>query len=508
MAEEQNNTIFGKIIRKEIPATIVYEDEQCLAFRDIHPVAATHIILVPKQHIPRMAAVEERHAAVMGHLMVAANKIAKQEHLDGYRLVVNDGPLGGQGTLTSESAAHAALAGLRHHITIAHQDIVSMSDGGEGFLASLRSMDLEMHQLTVVGPRGAPVRAQFGVARKDPSVAVIESSAAMGLALLPPEGRDPWETTSYGLGQLMRAAYDLGARELLVGVGGSATTDGGLGALQALGLQIALAPPPPGQAAPDGPPGAEAEAEGQGWRFAGKHLGRVARFALPPQGLLAGCRVRVCVDVQNPLLGPTGAVRVFGPQKGARGPVLEALEAGMAHAAALMATQGLAPCPELAAIPGTGAAGGIPAGFRAFLGAHFQPGVAFIGDAVGLEERIARADLVLTGGRLAAGEGCYDDQTGYGKACSHVEALCRRHGRPLLVICGRYAASGPRPPTCPPPVDLVSRFGEGPAMADPARCTEELLRESWPALAAAIGFPRPRPVLGCLAPALAPVEGR
>jgi glycerate kinase len=239
--------------------------------------------------------------------------------------------------------------------------------------------------------------------------AVIEMAAASGLPLIAPDRRDPRVTTTRGTGDLIHAALDAGARRLLVGIGGSATNDGGAGMAQALGVRLL------DTAGRDLPPGGAALAR----------LDRVDVSGRDPR--LVGVEVVVASDVANPLCGPTGASAVYGPQKGATPEMVDELDAALAHYATILRRDLGA---DVAEVPGAGAAGGLGAGLLAFLGARLQPGAAMVLEAVGFERHLPGAALVFTA------EGRLDDQTAYGKAVAAVAGAARAHGVPVVVLAG------------------------------------------------------------------------
>ena len=251
--------------------------------------------------------------------------------------------------------------------------------------------------------------------------AVIEMAAASGLVLLRADERDPMTATTYGAGELIRAALDRGCANIIVGVGGSATVDGGAGAMQALGARLLDA------SGDDIPPGGGSLAL----------LDRIDLTGRDPR--LAHTVVRVASDVTNTLCGPAGAAIMFGPQKGASPSQVRALEAGLLHFAEIVRRDcGV----DVLTLRGGGAAGGLAAGLVAVGGATIEPGFDIVAEATGLEAKIATADAVITG------EGRLDAQTAYGKTASGVAALARKHGKRVCVIAGSvdptYAPSSRR----------------------------------------------------------------
>jgi glycerate kinase len=233
------------------------------------------------------------------------------------------------------------------------------------------------------------------------------------LALLQPQERNPLHTSTSGTGDLIRAALDRGVRRILVGIGGSATNDGGVGMARALGARFL-------------------DRRGRELSEGGGSLGRLARIDL--SGLdprLKAVKVDVACDVDNPLLGPRGAARVYGPQKGATPLMVKKLDAGLKRLAAII-RKDLGT--DVARLPGAGAAGGLGAGLVAFLKGRMQPGVEIVIEVVELERKLAGCDLVITG------EGRLDGQTVFGKAPAGVARVARKLGLPVIAICGSLGA--------------------------------------------------------------------
>lgn len=312
-------------------------------------------------------------------------------------------------SLSALEVARAIEAGCREIFPDAEYRKVPVADGGEGTAETLvEATGGTLVRLPVTGPLGVPVEGFFGLSG-DGGLAVIEAAAANGLVLVPRERRDPRVTTTRGVGELIRAALDRGARHLIVGIGGSATNDGGAGMLQALGVRLE-------------------DASGAEIGFGGAALAGLARIdvsGLDPR--LKDCRVEVACDVDNPLCGPHGASAVFGPQKGATPEIVAELDANLARFARLIAeTLGVA----VAEAPGAGAAGGLGAALLGFLGAELRPGIDIVTRAVGLAEAVADADLVITG------EGRIDGQTAHGKTPIGVARVAKRFGKPVIGIAG------------------------------------------------------------------------
>jgi glycerate kinase len=239
--------------------------------------------------------------------------------------------------------------------------------------------------------------------------AIIEMAAASGLELLKEEERNPWLATTYGTGELIEAALDFGCQTILIGIGGSATVDGGAGMVQALGIKLL-------------------DKKNKSIAKGGKGLAQLNIInAEALNKKLKGKRILVACDVKNPLLGENGAAKVYGPQKGANPEMVQKLEQNLAHYSEVIETQlGIA----IANIPGTGAAGGLGAGFIAFLNAGLRPGFELISEIVHLEEHIANTDLVITA------EGKIDYQTQFGKTPAGVAGIAKKFKKPLLAFAG------------------------------------------------------------------------
>ncbi len=307
-----------------------------------------------------------------------------------------------KGCLPAAEVAAALAAGVRKAAPDAEVVEVPMADGGEGTVQALvAASGGRIETREVEGPLGAPVDAAFGLLG-DGQTAVIEMAAASGLPLVPNDRRDPTQTSTFGTGQLVRAALDLGAREIILGIGGSATNDCGCGLAQALGIVFR-------------------DEEGHVLeRVTGGRLLNVARIDLAGRDdRLAATRVRVACDVDNPLYGPRGAAHVFAPQKGATPAQVDLLDAGLRHIAEVI-------CRDLALdvarLPGAGAAGGLGAGLVAFCGGRLEPGVQIVIEAAHLREKMSGADLCLTG------EGRLDSQTCCGKTPAGVAGVAREAG--------------------------------------------------------------------------------
>lgn len=315
-----------------------------------------------------------------------------------------------KGSLRASEAAALAARGIRRVLPGAALDLMPVSDGGDGLMEVLlgrfggRRIDR-----AVTGPLGRRRRASYALL-SDGRTAVVEMAQASGIAGVPKGGLDPLKATTFGTGELIRDALRRGRRRILVGLGGSATSDGGAGMAAALG----------GRLLDEGgrplPPGAEPL----------KDLARIDLRGL--RRLLGRAEVLAISDVSNPLLGPRGAARVYGPQKGATPSMVRVIERSLSrYAQVLRRASGR----EVARSPGSGAAGGLGAGLLGFLRARIVPGADWVLDELGADERIAGADWVLTG------EGRADLQSLHGKAPLVLARRARAAGRPVLLLCGQ-----------------------------------------------------------------------
>ncbi|MET9827312.1 glycerate kinase [Streptomyces sp. NPDC006349] len=318
-----------------------------------------------------------------------------------------------KGSLTAVEVAERVTAGLRRVVPDVRVEALPVADGGDGTVAAAVAAGFERREVRVAGPLGDEVTAAYALRE---GTAVVEMAEASGLQRLPAGVLAPLAASTYGSGELLRAALDAGARTIVFGVGGSATTDGGAGMLAALGARFL---------------GGDGEPVAPG----GGGLSGVASADL--SGLdprLSGVELVLASDVDNPLTGPKGAPAVYGPQKGASPEDVTALDAALAHfAKVLQGTEGVgARAADYAASPGAGAAGGI--GFGAMLlGARFRPGIEVMLDVLGFAPALERADLVITG------EGSLDEQTLHGKAPAGVAAAARAAGKEVVAVCGRLA---------------------------------------------------------------------
>lgn len=308
---------------------------------------------------------------------------------------------------TAAEAAEAMAAGWLRADPGAELRVVPVADGGEGTVAALSARG-QLRETDVTGPMGEAVTARWALL--DDGTAVIEMAEAAGLHLVAPQHRDPMTAATRGVGELVRAGLEAGARRFIVGVGGSATNDGGAGMAQALGASLR-------------------DAEGRELNPGGAALANIAEIdASGMDARLAECTVLVACDVDNPLCGPEGASHVYGPQKGANAAQAATLDGALAlYAAALRAALGV----DLRDTPGAGAAGGLAAGLMAFLGAQLKPGFDLVAEQAGLAKALEGADLVITG------EGSLDGQSLRGKAPLGVARMARERGLPCIALAGQ-----------------------------------------------------------------------
>jgi glycerate kinase len=324
-------------------------------------------------------------------------------------------------SLSALQVAEAIEAGFREVFPDADIVKLPVADGGEGTVqAMIDATGGRRVELEVTGPLGELAAAFYGLASMpegaapegSAALAVIEMAAASGLEMVPPRRRNPMTATSRGTGELILHALDAGVRRFVLGVGGSATNDGGAGMLQALGVRLL------DDAGNDLGPG-------------GGELARLARIdvsGLDPR--VGESRFDIACDVNNPLVGPNGASAIFGPQKGATPEMVARLDACLAHYGQLIARD---LGKDVADMPGAGAGGGIAAAMVVFLGGRLRPGIEIIAEAVGLERAVQDADLVITG------EGRIDGQSISGKTPVGVARVAKRHGKPVIGIGGGLA---------------------------------------------------------------------
>ncbi len=372
-------------------------------------------------------------------------------------------------SLPATDVANAMAAGVLDACPDTVVDLIPMADGGEGTVeAMVQATGGRSLCADVFDPLGRPIRARFamlgqdagptlpgtlGLAAGQPGAkqlsqtAVVEMASASGLHLIARDLRSPLRTTTFGTGQLILAAIEAGAREIIVGLGGSATCDGGAGCAQALGVTFL-----------------DASGEACICGLAGGGLAEVARIDLSDRDeRIQHVRIRAACDVSNPFLGPDGAANVYAPQKGAGPDDVETLEAGMTRLARCIKEQ-LAI--DLADMPGAGAAGGLAGGLVAFANARIENGVDLVAEAVGLRKRLRGADLCITG------EGSLDASTRFGKTPFAVARSAEEHGLATLCVAG----SIPVPEAAKPFARAVSLVGQDVTLAQAMGSAQEMIR--------------------------------
>jgi len=314
-----------------------------------------------------------------------------------------------KGCMRSDEAGTIIADALRESLETADIKVIPVADGGEGTTdVVICATGGDIREVEVTGPLGEPTTAKYGLLPGG-ETAVMEMASASGIELVPNGRLDPMKATTYGTGELMRSAIEAGVRQIILGIGSSATVDGGTGMAQALGYRLLTA---------DGSEcgrGAEALAT----------IATIETDGVVPA--LADCRIQVACDVTNPLSGDLGAARVFGPQKGATPEIVELLEEGLGNLAEVWMRDGFL---EGVESPGDGAAGGLGAGLRAFCGAEMSSGADLVADITGFDEEIRDADLLVTG------EGRTDEQTAGGKLCAVLAAKAKQAGARTILISG------------------------------------------------------------------------
>jgi len=309
-----------------------------------------------------------------------------------------------KGSMDSETAGRAAQEGFSRVFGDETYRTVAVADGGEGFFEALADDTVTVE---VTGPLGEPVAARIG--KRHGGGAVIEMAQAAGLPLVPADKRNPLHTTTYGVGEMIRHAIECGERQLFIGIGGSATNDGGIGMLQALGFGML-------------------DEHGDPVPFGATGLEKLRRITTDGAlEALAECEIMVACDVDNPLCGESGCSAVFAPQKGASAQEIAQMDAWMGAYARLVRT--VIPDADETA-KGAGAAGGIGFALAAFLGATLKSGFEVVADGIGLEQHIRASSLVITG------EGRLDGQTAMGKVPCGVARLAKTYGVPVIAFAG------------------------------------------------------------------------
>lgn len=330
-----------------------------------------------------------------------------------------------KGSLTSLQAGEAVREGIQTAYPKAQVTIRPIADGGEGTMETLTAgMGGEFRTVPVTGPLGGQVEAKYGII-KGRQLAIMEMSQAAGIVLVPAEKRNPLYTTTYGVGELILDAIGQGCKQLVIGIGGSATNDGGVGMLQALGFHFL-------------------DVSGNEISRGAIGLKAMHEVRMPDTErleLLRGCHFSIACDVTNPLFGPQGCSAVYGPQKGATPEMVEEMDKWLMHYAFLtekicesMTGNSYRQKIAYANIPGAGAAGGLGYAFAAFLQGELLSGIQLVFEKTGLEEYVKQADLVITG------EGRMDGQTAMGKVPVGVAKLAKKYQLPVLAFCGSAAA--------------------------------------------------------------------
>ncbi|MBE6947272.1 MAG: glycerate kinase [Ruminococcaceae bacterium] len=316
-----------------------------------------------------------------------------------------------KGSLTSLEAGRAAAKGWRRAFPEANITIKPIADGGEGTVDALvEGLGGSYRTVTAANPLGKPMEGRYGMVS---DTVVIEIAAVAGLALLKEEDRNPMETTTYGVGELIKDAIASGCRKFLIGIGGSATNDAGVGMLQALGFSFL-------------------DESGKSVPFGAKALGNIASIetenVLPE---LEECEFHIACDVENPLYGEMGCSHIYARQKGASPEQILQMDSAIAHYAKIVAQAFPQADPNL---PGSGAAGGLGFAFKTFLNASLTSGIALVLDKIGIDECIKVADLVITG------EGRIDSQTVMGKAPIGIAKMAKKYHKPVIAFAGSVSS--------------------------------------------------------------------
>lgn len=314
-----------------------------------------------------------------------------------------------KGSLTSIEAANAIKKGILSVDNKSDVVIMPLADGGEGTVEALvQGMNGEEKVISVTGPINEKVNANYGIL-KETNTAIIEMAQASGLPLVPAELRNPLNTTTYGVGEIIKEAIEKGCRNFIVGIGGSATNDCGVGMLQALGFEFY-------------------DENDNLVGLGGKVLNQIKRIKTDNKlKELDECNFKIACDVNNPLYGENGAAYIYGPQKGATEEIVKELDKGLKNFAEVV-KKDLGK--DIAHIEGAGAAGGLGFGFLGFLNSKLESGIKIILDEIKLEEVVKDADIVITG------EGRLDNQTAMGKAPIGVAKLAKKHGAKVIAIAG------------------------------------------------------------------------
>ncbi len=314
-----------------------------------------------------------------------------------------------KGSLSSIEAGMAAKNGILKAKPDAEVIVKPLADGGEGTVnALIEGLDGDRIDITVTGPMSTPVSCYYGLL-KETNTAVMEMASAAGITLVPDAEKNPLLATTYGVGEMIKDAMERGCRNFIIGIGGSATNDGGIGMLKALGFTFS-------------------DKNGEDVGEGGQALAKIASIGTQNRHpLISECTFRVACDVNNPLCGENGATYIYGPQKGVTDNLKKELDAGMANFAKITADS-LGQDNSNAA--GAGAAGGLGFAFLSYIGAELTPGIELLLDATGLENELNDADVVVTG------EGRLDHQTAMGKAPVGVARLAKKHGAKVAAFAG------------------------------------------------------------------------
>lgn len=361
-----------------------------------------------------------------------------------------------KGSLSALAAARAMARGIAKACPQASIDPIPMADGGEGTVAALvEATGGSFREAVVTGPLGTPVTARFGLLG-DGTTAVVEMASASGLVLLTRESRDPLRSSTRGTGELILAAVAAGARRIIVGIGGSATNDGGAGLAQAIGFRLL-------------------DAAGREIESGGGALDRLERIDPSTRNrTLDDVEIAVACDVDNPLCGPHGASAVYGPQKGADATMVSILDRNLDHFARVIERDLHCAIRDL---PGAGAAGGLGGGLVAFAAGKLEPGITLVIRAVGLEARLKEADLCLTG------EGAIDASSAFGKTAVGVARLARSLGCPTIALAGSIGPGADAVldqginayfSLCPAPIALDDAIAQGEPLLE--RAAEQAMR--------------------------------
>lgn len=331
-----------------------------------------------------------------------------------------------KGSMDSIEAGEAAEKGIRRVFTDAETIVYPLADGGEGTVQALaKGLGGRLEKVKVTGPLGEPVICEYGIVEE--KTAIIEMAGAAGITLVQPELRNPLNTTTYGVGEVIKDAIGKGCRHFIIGIGGSATNDGGIGMLQAIGAEFL-------------------DEGGKQVPFGAKGVEKLETINCEHILFeLKDCDFRIACDVDNPLCGENGCSHIFGPQKGATPKMAEQMDQWMEKYAQLTAKY-FQEVKKLSAdvawnpvdsgenydsdYPGCGAAGGLGFAFRAFLHGKLEPGINIVLEEIGIESAIKDADIVITG------EGCLDGQTVMGKAPIGIARLAKKYGKPVIAFSG------------------------------------------------------------------------